>query len=138
MKKEQLAELINGREYGGEITKEEEATAKATGLIVIFGYSDDNAEFRGAICDEIGCYDGGELYIQRDKVLPNHEDCECQFCGYELAKKNAVKIQAIWGGDEYSWEFRAVGIPAAGFDIMEEASKFCRGIVIDRNDICAF
>lgn len=51
--------MLNGREYGDEITREEEAMAKAHGLVVVFGYSDDNMEFCGAITDEVGCYDGG-------------------------------------------------------------------------------
>lgn len=57
----EFAKILDGREYLHEITKEEEALAKELGFVVVFGYSDDNAELRGAIDDEIGCYDGGVL-----------------------------------------------------------------------------
>lgn len=50
----EFAKMLDGREYGGEITKEEEALAKELGFVVVFGYSDDNAELRGAIDDETG------------------------------------------------------------------------------------
>lgn len=49
MTKESLAAILNGRTYGDEITKEEEAQAKAAELVVIYGASDDLVEFGGAI-----------------------------------------------------------------------------------------
>lgn len=39
MTPQEFAALLNGREYGEEITREEEALAKAHGLVVVFGYS---------------------------------------------------------------------------------------------------
>lgn len=39
----ELAQLLNGRQYGKEITQLEEAEAKRSKLVVLFGYSDDNA-----------------------------------------------------------------------------------------------
>ena len=41
----EFAKMLDGREYLHEITKEEEALAKELGFVVVFGYSDDNAEF---------------------------------------------------------------------------------------------
>jgi hypothetical protein len=65
-----LAALLTGREYRQEITRAEEADAKAAGLVVAFGASDDLLEFRGAIDDEVGCYDGPEAPIARpDRAL---------------------------------------------------------------------
>ena len=52
-----FAEKLGTRQIGKEITKEEEAEAKAAGLVVVFGYSDDGTEFRGAIRDEAGTGD---------------------------------------------------------------------------------
>ena len=51
MTKEELAAMLNGREYGKEITKAEEEKAKANGLVVIYGYSDDNVELRRHLVD---------------------------------------------------------------------------------------
>ncbi len=57
MNAKQLAAQLNGREYGSEITKEEEAAAKKAGLVVVYGASDDLVELRGAIEEEVGAYD---------------------------------------------------------------------------------
>lgn len=45
----EFADLLSGRDYMNEITRGEEEQAKAAGLVVVFGYSDDNMELRGAI-----------------------------------------------------------------------------------------
>ena len=133
MNKETLAEMLNGREMGEEITKEESATAKDYGLVVVFGYSDDLAEFRGAIHGEVDCYEGGDIFISSGKVLAQHYNCDCKYCGFEKLKKTALKIQAIWVNDGYSWTYET-DIPHATFDIMEDGEKYCRGIVFDIKD----
>lgn len=137
MTKEELAEQITGREYGEEITDAEEKQAKADGLVVIFGYSDDNVEFRGAINDEVGCYDGGDLFVTREGALEEHEDCECKYCGFERRKMTAKKIEAIWGQNDYSWQFKT-DMPHVAFEVKEGDQKFCKGIVIHVDDISAF
>lgn len=109
MTKEQLAARLNGRQYGNEITREEEQLAKGNGLIVIFGASDDLCEMRGAIDDEVGCYDGGEI------------ECE-EYPG---------KLRAVWcpesGG---SWGYET-DLSHAKFNIYEDDMLYCVGIVID-------
>ena len=49
MTKESLAALLNGREIGNEIEHGEAKAAKEHGLVVVYGYSDDGMEVRGAI-----------------------------------------------------------------------------------------
>ncbi len=137
MTKEALAQLLNGREYGSEISSGEEAIAKQDGLLVIFGYSDDNVELRGAFSDEAGCYDGGTIWLGRSGLLPEHEDhCECKFCGYEKAAAKAATVDCQWGSNNagYSWIYETK-VPHATFDIMEDGKKFCRGIVISVSDL---
>lgn len=132
MTKEQLAEKLNGREYGNEISEAEEREAKASGLIVIFGYSDDNAELRGAIRDEVGCYNGATIKLHSRGILADHEErCDCAFCGYESAAKKCASVQALWCEEPgYSWTYKTEA-PHATFEIVEDGEKFCRGIVID-------
>lgn len=96
----EFAEGLNGREYGNEITPFEEQRAKELGFVVVFGYSDDNAEFRGAYDEEIGCYDGGRVYEDADKY-----------------------IDAVWCDGEYSWTYKT-NIPHATFDIYEDGEKY--------------
>ena len=107
----EFAKILNGREYGLEMTPAEERQAEELGLVVVFGYSDDNAEFRGAIYDEIGCYDGGRVFERGDKY-----------------------IDAKWCDGEYSWMYDT-NIPHAVFDIYEDGEKFCRGIVFKESEV---
>lgn len=101
--------------------------------MVIFGASDDLCEVRGAFSDEAGCYDGGEMHLTRKGFIEAH-DCECEFCGYPNAIKLAAKIEAIWDEGGMSWQYKT-DIPHATFDILEDEGIYCRGLVIDINDL---
>lgn len=130
-----FASRLNGREYGHEITKAEEQEAYRLGFVVVFGYSDDNAEFRGAITDEVYCYNGRPLHVHRKGTLAGHLDpCECEFCGYKTAVEKCETITAVWCQDGYSWTYRT-DIQHATFDILEDGEKFCRGIVFNVADL---
>ena len=131
--KEQLAEKLNCREYRQEITKSEQKEAAESGLVVVFGASDDLIEFRGAIDNEQGAWEGGDFYINNDGKLfdEDHEDC----CKYKTkAREAAHKITAIWARADYSWIYETK-IPHATFKIMEDGTKYCRGIVFSLQDI---
>ncbi len=147
MNKEEFAKLLNGREYGMEITKDEERIAKESGLIVIFGYSDDNVELRGALRDEIGAFEGAYFVIAKagDKVVVSEnpkfykEIDDLEAIGlepeyYALNKKN--KFEAVWYPSEIecSWLIKTE-VPHATFDIFEDGELFCRGVVIEFADL---
>lgn len=107
----EFARMLDGRTYGLEITKEEEALAKNLGFVVVFGYSDDNAELRGAINDEIGCFDGGVL---------KHEDLP-------------DTIYADWCPEDIdcAWAY-GTQIPHESFNIYDrDGELYCVGIVCD-------
>ena len=108
----EFAKMLDGREYRHEITKEEEALAKELGFVVVFGYSDDNAELRGAIDDEIDCYDGGVL---------EHDDLPST-------------IYADWCPEDMdcSWAY-GTSIQHENFNIYEDGELYCVGIVCDIN-----
>lgn len=107
----EFAEGLNGRSFLNEITPFEEQRAKELGFVVVFGYSDDNAEFCGAISEEIGCYDGGRVFEQNGKY-----------------------IDAVWGEGEYDWTYNT-NIPHATFDIYDDSRKYCKGIVFDISEL---
>ena len=48
------------------ITSEGARAAKDAGLVVVYGYSDDNVEFSGAIDEEVGAYEDTTIYITKD------------------------------------------------------------------------
>lgn len=122
-----MAKLLNGREYGDEISSAEEVLAKENGLVVVYGYSDDNMEFAGAIHDEIGCYDGGFCYISREGVFDDL---------VEKFPPNSKRIDAIWCGKDTdaAWTFET-DIPHETFKIYEDGGLFCEGIVFSLGDL---
>lgn len=133
MSAKELAALLNGRTYGAEITDDEEAQAKAAGLVVVFGYSDDNMEFRGAVHEEIGCYGGGTAYFTINGLFQS--ECDDDNCPYanRLAFK-AQTIEAKWNTYDYSWVYETA-IPHEPFEILEDGEKYCRGIVFALSDV---
>ncbi len=136
--KEQLAETLNGNEYGNEITKEQEQQAKENGLVVVFGYSDDNMELRGALNDEFGCYEGGEIKFTKEGKEIDEDDMEV------LEKYNVVPklntIEAVWDepfdetDERCSFQYKT-DIPHSKFRIMEDEELYCVGIVFNISDL---
>lgn len=119
------ADALNGRQYGSEISKEEAKAAANDGIVIVFGYSDDNMEFRGALYDEVGCFDGGTARV-------------CKFGVYtEEVPANTVlrEIKAVWcapGKPVWSYE---TDIPHEKFNIYEDGELFCEGIVFSLEDL---
>lgn len=142
MTKEALAALLDGREYRDEITSAEEDEANYSGLLVIFGASDDLCELRGALEEEIGCCDGGTIYLSRDGKIVHEidqDDIEVleKYDVYGHVQKmiqDSIAIEAVWDDGEYSWTYET-DAPHASFDILEDGDKYCRGIVIDLKDL---
>ena len=117
--KEKMAEILNERIYGDEITKEEEKLAKDNGLVVVFGASDDLIEMRGAIDDEFG----KEVFLTRNGEI-EHCDDDCKH--YERAVEKAKKIKGIFGKNGWTFE---TDIPCAEFDIFEDGQLYGKGLV---------
>lgn len=140
-----FAAMLDGRQYGDEITEAEETMAFANGLVVVFGYSDDNVELRGAIREEIGAYDGTTFRVDAKGVLQgwadlkdNAED-ESEFEAYFARKLAGFKtIKAVWcpPARGMSWAYET-DIPHATFHVMEDGETYCEGIVFDIRDIAA-
>jgi len=126
----ELAAQLNGCEYGNESVPD---AAKESGLVAVFGASDDLMEFRGAIHDEIDCYDGGTAYLTSSGLLTN--ECEDENCPhFARMKKSAATIEAVWGEGGYSWTYKTE-IPHETFEVVEDSDKYCRGIVFALSDV---
>lgn len=139
MNAKELAAKLTGCEYRKEITKELAAEAKSNGLVVVFGASDDLMEFRGAIYDEHGCYDGGIAKVDSKGLLPEREniDDDADLKDYFKRIDGAVDIEALWCAEpDYSWTFKTT-IPHQTFEITEDGEPYCRGIVFALSDAAA-
>lgn len=143
MTPQEFAQRLHGREYGDEITAAEAREAKAAGLVVVYGYSDDNVELAGAIEDEIGASDGVTLRITPAGLLPAWPDDgfadESEAEAYFRKKAAGFQtIEAVWSPEgEHagkSWVYRTE-IPHATFDVMEDGEVFCTGIVFRLADV---
>lgn len=140
MTKEELAEILNGVQMGKEDADEIlMAKAKESGLVIVFGYSDDNVELRGAFDGEYGAYKGTTVLLDREGIIRNPlaEELEDEDEVLDLLtrKKTASKIKALWCKEkDYSWTFETK-IPHATFDVLEDDEKFSRGLVFSVNDL---
>lgn len=125
-----IAELLKGRPYRGEVTKAEEAELKAAGFVVVFGASDDLMEFRGAIHDEVSCYEGATAYLTSAGLLEN--DCSNEECPhFTKLKEAATTIEALWcKEDVLSWTYKT-DIPHLTFEVTEDDVTYCRGIIFN-------
>jgi len=131
---ETFAAELNGCEYISEGTKELWARMASAGCVAVFGASDDLMEFRGAINDEVGCYDGGTAYVTSNGLFET--ECDNDDCPHEKRFKSlCATIEAVWcETEEYSWTYET-SIPHASFDVMEDGEKYCRGIVFKLSDV---
>jgi len=125
---QEFAKMLDGREMGNEMTWEQKEQAKKLGFVVIFGYSDDNAIIRGVITDEVSCIDGEEIYLDERGMF---EKCNYKCSHSELAKEKCKRIEIVWHNEgEYCWTYDT-DIPHAIFNIMEDGTGYCKGIVFD-------
>ena len=137
----QLAAILNGREMGEEITRNEEEQASTEGFVVAFGYSDDNIELRGAIHAEISCYAGGYFKIGPEAVMePKEESDEITLADARLyierERKSLNTLKAEWCPKDAicSWRI-SIDCPHSKFSVMEEGELFCIGIVFSISDL---
>jgi hypothetical protein len=138
--KESLAAMIHGCEYREELGRFDGRAAKAAGLVVVFGASDDLMELEGAIHEEFDCFSGGIAYldvqglIDRERSGIDDGATDRQIEEYSWRKTRARSIRAVWGKDDISWQYETT-IPHATFDVMEDGEVYCRGIVFALADL---
>lgn len=124
MELKEFAKMIDGRQYSfPQFTKEELQIAKDNGIVIVYGASDDLIEFEGAIYDEAGCFNGGEVYI-------------CETGCVEYGNADTKCIEAVWcnkdetdeNGNVITWTYKT-DIPHEKFMIYEDDEPYCRGFV---------
>lgn len=150
MTKEQLSAQLNGIEYKtfDKIIKNLEPEIKASGLLIIFGESDDLVEFRGIFDDEIGAFKGKDnIRIDSNGLIHkchiimeewsddiDDDDLFKMIKEYVKRREHSIIVSAKYYLDGYLWVIKT-DIPHATFDILISGDKFCKGIVIDFKDV---
>ena len=128
-----LAKKLNGRQYGAELTEDEEIWAKNNGLVVVCGASDDLMEFYGAINDEIDCYNGDTFAFTKDGFKT---DANGSYVGNNIIKAIWCEYDNEYPKYHYTWRYET-DIPHFCFDIIEddEHDPYCQGIVFSVDDL---
>lgn len=138
--RENLAAALNvaNLQYPEEPSKDLIEAAKQHRLVIIFGGSDDLMEFRGAVYDEIGAWEGTIAYFDSDGLLQN--DCDNEECpAFARRKQAAQTVRAIWSPEsepDLSWAYETA-LPHSTFEVHEDGHVYCRGIVISLDDVRA-
>ena len=135
--KEQLANMLNGRVRGHELTPEEQEVAKENDLVVVFGYSDDSMIFNGAIHGQADCWQGGVAYLDEKGLKKTSTE---NTTSKSIRAVYAESSERLFHGKSY-WSFET-DIPHAKFLIYEDEIGYneaqdiddevwCEGIVFD-------
>ena len=127
----EFARMLDGRQYAyPQFTEEELQIAKENGFVIVCGASDDLMEFVGAIEDEGDCFDGGEVWFNRDRVtdgpITTAEKCvEALWCDKDALDED---------GQVITWTYKT-DIPHEEFMIYEDQDPYCRAIVFRLEDV---
>lgn len=118
-----VAVMLNGREYGSEVSPREETEFKNAGIVVVYGFSVDCVEFEGAVNTEIGIWNAGDIPLLNgvpfDVPCATDEfETSCCLLLKEVAKRlKHIKVKFGMNGWEFDAEF-----PHEKFSIVERES----------------
>ena len=150
MTKEELAELMNGKEQGQEITVVDCEKAARSRLVAVFGWDDDQCIIRGAINDRWTASPPGTIFgIANGRIIPSlvlPEDL-LSLKRYGLLAQainvcqGAYRIELHFAmleddnpDSEAAWEVRT-NAPHEKFMIFSDGDRFCRGAVFDLDEL---
>ena len=131
--KEQMARSISGNQYLQEISPLDRIIAKNSGLLIIYGASDDITVFDGVIMDEAGAYDGENHKILSNGDIFNRDDLHDQIVskGYRVPQTK-INVTAEFAPDDVECTWRiTTDVPFAPFNIFEDDDLYCIGAVVE-------
>lgn len=138
---QELAAMLDMSEYPTRPSKEVIEFAKANGLVIVYGASDDLIEFEGAIRDEGYVYDGGTVRLDVEGLLPDNADdldTDEERARYYYRGGKSKTIEALWcdevNGGGFTWAYRT-DIAHETFEVMDGDEPYCRGIVFALADL---
>ena len=125
------ADLLNERQYRDVIMKVEEDAAEKDGIVIVFGYSDDLIEFRGAVYDEVGLRE--MVFVNANGVRKTWEevdkdDEEGMRRFFDEEKLPCVTLKASWPPFRITCDAK----DAASFMIYEGQELFCKGVAFKK------
>lgn len=129
------AKQMDGCQYRAEGSRDLFALMKASGLVAVFGASDDLMEFHGAIEDEVGAYGEAVALVDREGLLPDREqiDDDATLERYFARKPKATSIKT---DGELPWRYET-DVPHEEFKVYEDGELYGTGIVFALSDLPA-
>lgn len=143
MTPQQFAAMLNGREYGEEITKDEAALAKQHGLVVMYGHSDDAVVLHGAIDAIFNAYNGTRFHLDKDGFIPVGSVVPVPFerrIAWGVRRDKGTLVHARWNCNNIAWSFGFVrgGVMVElgkEFEVYENGERFSFGVVFHINEL---
>lgn len=128
---EAVAEL-DKCQYTEEVSKELRERLKESGIVVVYGSSDDLMEFEGAWYDEAGI---GTYQVDSKGLVESEcdEGNDCPYFKKILGKFHTIKSLWCENDEGYSWTYKT-DIPHLTFRVMEDDEPYCLGIVFYAKD----
>lgn len=126
-KAKELVERLSYLEYPIKIKEEDIEFAKVNGLVIVSGASDDLCYLEGAICEEVGCFDGGALFFKNGELISHDVDFLC-----EKETDSFVRLQINWcdPNELFTWTYKFdQDIPVEKFGVYDGEEAYCEGIV---------
>lgn len=146
MTKEELAQTLTNLPYPLQVPPHLLTLARETGLVIVYGESDDRLKLAGAIEQDINALFGTTIFFDQDGLLVNECEADEQCPYYIHVTEKAVALDAHWWSEltadtgylglkgKVSWTYSTT-IPHATFDIMSGDDVYCRGLVFALADI---
>lgn len=133
MTRDEAATYLNGREYRDEVDFDFSKKLKASGLIAVYGASDDIMCMDGVESDEFY----GPVKLNRLGALRSVCDDDCPY--FEKLALHYPTVIPIWhdnvGQPAWTYKIDFSDIPYSIFEIIEDDEVYCVGIVIDTKDL---
>lgn len=123
-----FANTLGTRPMGDEVPYHMVIEAQRQNYLIVFGVSDDLIEVCGARSDEFDAFRPTAIYVTSHRVYAADENrpAAAQPIHVEYSKPT-TENPALWK--------LSTDIPHATFDVMEDGELFCRGLVIDLNNL---
>lgn len=128
----QFANIISLRDFFEGLSDPEIECAKRNGLVIVYGYSDDLIELKGAIQAEGECFEGGDFHLIKEdgkwKLVRGEGVCNT------ISAKWYNRLSLTDNGDIIPWSYET-DISHEKFLANNGGDIFCEGFVFNVKDL---
>lgn len=125
---------LYGWEYGENFPASWVKEWEETGIVVVYGYSDDLIEFEGALSEEFG---SDEVRFTKEGFIENEcDDYDCPHYKRMLKEAPYYVVPNFAPGHPKNptWTY-STNVPHQTFTMMEDDDVYCYGLIFNINDL---